>query len=71
MLLPAEPHPNGLLHVDAGAGPVLNLVLHWGEREEDESGSVMEGKEGGEMERWREGGEEGGGRRGGERRERR
>lgn len=28
MLLPAEPHPDRLLHLDAGAGPVQNLVLH-------------------------------------------
>lgn len=28
VLLPAQPHPNSLLHLDTGAGPVQNLVLH-------------------------------------------
>lgn len=28
VLLPAQPHPDRLLHFDTGAGPVQNLVLH-------------------------------------------
>lgn len=28
VLLPAQPHPDCLLHHDAGAGSVQNLVLH-------------------------------------------
>lgn len=28
VLLPAEPHPDRLLHHDAGPGPVQDLVLH-------------------------------------------
>lgn len=38
VLLPAEPHPNRLLHHDAGTGTIQDLVLHW--RREGERGGV-------------------------------
>lgn len=36
VLLPAEPHPDRLLHHDTGPGPVQDLILHCGRRERTE-----------------------------------